>query len=271
MIRGLLSKTIRETALATWLFAMSLATLECMFATVLPTFMSQAAEQWLEVSFVRKIISGVLGADFEAATALVAAAAIAWSHPIVVTMLWAQGITTCTRLPAGEVDRGTIDTLLGLPVSRRRLYVLDTVVPLAGGVFIVVMGVVGSVIGRMFVEPELRFPMAGVHIVAVNLFSEYVLVAGAACLVSSLSSRRGRAIGVLFAFLLSSYVMHFLAPFWAFAKSLAPLNLLSYYQPMTILREGTWPIGDIAVLFGFGMAMWLAGAIVFTRRDICTV
>ncbi len=271
MNRGLLSKAIRETALATGLFAMALATLEGMFAVLLPTFMSEAAESWLQVSFVRKIISGVLGTDVVATTAVLAAAAIAWSHPIVVTMLWTHGITTCTRLPAGEVDRGTIDTLLGLPISRGWLYVLDTVVPFAGGVFIVVMGVVGSVIGRTFVEPELRFPVGAVHIVTVNLFAEYVLVAGAACLVSSLSSRRGRAIGVVFAFVLSSYVMHFLAPFWTFAESIAPLNLLSYYQPMTILRDGTWPIGDIAVLFGFGMAMWLAGAIIFTRRDICTV
>jgi len=271
LIGGLVSKTIREIALATWLFAMSLATMEGMFAAILPTFMSQAAEHWLQVSFVRKIISGVLGADVEAATAITAAAAIAWSHPIVVTMLWAQGIMTCTRLPAGEVDRGTIDTLLGLPVSRARLYVVDTLAPFLGGVFIVAMGVVGSVIGSRFVGPEQRFPTAVVHIITVNLFAEYVLVAGAACLVSSLSTRRGRAIGVVFAFVLASYVMHFLTPFWAFAKSIAPLNLLSYYQPMAILREGTWPIGDIAVLFGCGIAMWVAGAIIFNRRDICTV
>jgi len=188
-----------------------------------------------------------------------------------VTILWAHGIMTCTRLPAGEVDRGTIDALLGLPVSRTRLYVLDTLMPFLGGVFIVLMGVAGSMIASRFVVPDERFPTADVHMIAVNLFAEYVLVAGASCFVSSLSNRRSRAVGVVFAFLLISYVMHFLTPFWAFAKTFASVNLLSYYQPMTMLRDGTWPIGDIAVLFGVGMAMWLAGAIVFARRDICTV
>jgi len=271
LIRGLARKTVRETALVTWLIAMSLATLEGMFATILPSFMEQASEHWLEVSFVRKLIAGVLGTGFQEATINVVAAAIAWSHPIVLAMLWTHAMMTCTRLPAGEVDRGTIDTLLGLPVSRLRLYLVDTAVPFVEGAFIVVMGVIGSLVGIGFMQSHLKFPTEALPIVTINLYAMFVFVAGAACLVSSLSSRRGRAIGILLAYLLASYVMHFLAPFWTFAQALAPVNLLSHYQPMNVLRTGDWPVGDIVALAGLGAAMWLAGAVVFVRRDICTV
>ena len=49
------------------------------------------------------------------------------------------------------------------------------------------------------------------------------------------------------------------------------LGLLHYYRPLGILQGDEVPWGNMAVLVGFGLIMWTAGAVTFRRRDICTV
>jgi hypothetical protein len=97
-------------------------------------------------------------------------------------------------------------------------------------------------------------------------------VGGLAFLVSAVSDRRGRAIAVIFAILLASFLLNFLAQLWRPAEMVSFLSLLSYHKPLIVMRSGgAWPLGDMTVLFGFAVATWLAGGIWFARRDICTV
>ena len=59
---------------------------------------------------------------------------IGWVHPVVLAITWVDAIIATTRVPAAEVDRGTIDVLLGLPISRFNLFASETLVWLASGV-----------------------------------------------------------------------------------------------------------------------------------------
>ena len=90
-------------------------------------------------------------------------------------------------------------------------------------------------------------------------------------MVSSLSNRRGRAFGVVFAIVLVSFLVNFLAQLWEPARSLAFLSVLNYYRPLLILRDTSWPLTDMLVLVAVGGVLWLAGMLIFARRDICTV
>ena len=65
--------------------------------------------------------------------------------------------------------------------------------------------------------------------------------------------------------------LNFLAQFWEPAQSASFLSVLNYYTPLLILRDSGWPVGDMAVLVGCAVVFWVAGGIVFARRDICTV
>jgi ABC-2 type transport system permease protein len=198
--------------------------------------------------------------------------AIAWVHPVVLAIIWTHVIVFCTRVPAGEIDRGTIDVLFGLPASRWRVYLAETTVLIVSVVFLVALGYLGHRLGMLTTEWEAKPALGPLVAVTVNFFCLYLAVGGLAFLVSAVSDRRGRAIGVIFAILLASFLLNFLAQFWRPAELVSFLSLLNYHQPLVVMKaDGGWPIGDMTVLLGFGAVTWLAGGIWFARRDLCTV
>ena len=187
------------------------------------------------------------------------------------TLLVAHAIVFCTRMPAGEVDRGTIDVLLSLPVSRTRVYLCESVVWLASGVLVVAFGVLGHVVGGRYTGPDTVRTASELVIINVNLYCLYAAVGGMACLVSALSDRRGRAIGIVFGIVLASFLLNFLAPFSDRVAKVSFMSVLNYYKPVFILRDAAWPVSDVLVLSAAAGAFWLAGAVILARRDICTV
>jgi ABC-2 type transport system permease protein len=196
--------------------------------------------------------------------------AFVWVHPVVLAILWAASIIFCTRYPAAEIDRGTIDVLLGLPVSRRGVYLCETAGWLSAGLVILAFGAIGYLIGSRAMELEQRPALALVALVMVNLYGVYLAVGGLTCLVSSLSDRRGRAVAVIFAVVLASFLLNFLAQFWDPAKHLVFLSVLDYYQPAAILRDGAIAPADLIMLFAIGLTGWAAGLEITARRSICT-
>jgi len=161
--------------------------------------------------------------------------------------------------------------LLGLPVGRTRLYLYESLVWLGCGVFVLGCAVVGNTLGGFFAPPELRCSAPARLISALNLFGVYLAVGGVAWLASALSDRRGRAVGVLFGFLIAVLLLNYLAPFHKVAERLSTLSVLRYYRPVFIIRDGSWPALDLVILVAIGATFWLAGWAIFARRDICTV
>ena len=73
-----------------------------------------------------------------------------------------------------------------------------------------------------------------------------------------------------FTLVLASFLLNFLAQFWVPAERLAFLSVMHYYQAATILRDGTIPWSDLAVLLAFGIVMWVIAGEISARRSICT-
>jgi ABC-type transport system involved in multi-copper enzyme maturation permease subunit len=270
--RGLLLKSMRETAVATAILSAALLAIETILAAILPTLWNEFSGMLLQLEFFQTIIKALLGTDIGDVLGPEAIMAIAWVHPVVLAIIWTHAIVLCTRVPVGEVDRGTIDVLFGLPVSRWRVYLSETAVLAASGVFLIAVGLLGYRLGSLLSGSGSAPPLRPLMAVTANFYCLYLAVGGLACLVSAVSDRRGRAIAVVFAILLASFLLNFLAQFWRPAEIVSFLSLLSYHKPLVVMRgEGGWPLVDMAALFGFAAATWLAGGIWFARRDICTV
>jgi ABC-2 type transport system permease protein len=239
---------------------------------VLPKFGAQMSEQWLQMSFLRGIIQAMLGSELGDRMGPQMFQSMAWVHPVPLALVWAHATICCTRVPAGEVDRGTADVLLGLPVSRWDVFFSETFVWLLGGAAILLAAFVGNTLGGLNLPPGAGRPdMACLLIVLVNLFCLYGAVGGLAWLVSALSDRRGRAMTIVFVVLLTTFLLNYLAQFWAPAERLVFLSPLHYHRPVMVFGNGAWPWKDLAVLLGAGAAMWVAGGAIFARRDLCTV
>lgn len=271
-MRGLLTKSLRDAAVPVLILSLALLAVEVILGIVLPTVQADLSAQLLQMPFLRTILRALLGSDVGDVLAMETVIAITWVHPVVLAIVWTQAIVLCTRVPAGEVDRGTIDLLLGLPVSRWRVYLADTMVYALSGAVLLTMGVVGHTLGMLSVPAAQRPQAERLLSVMANLYCLYLAVTGLACAVSAFSDRRGRAIATIFGILLASFLLNFLAAFWQPAKAIAFLSLLDYYRPMIVLRTGAaWPLADMTVLLGFGVVTWTAGGLWFARRDICTV
>ncbi len=271
MNRGLIHKSLREVWPATLLCGAGLMAFEVLFTFFLRSFQDMIDVEILKIDFVRSFIEGLLGSDVGAAVSPKALDALALVHPLVLAVVWAHEITLCTRMPAGEVDRGTIDVLFGLPVSRWRVYVCESLVWVCAGMVVLGLGAAGYAIGHLAVDVKAQAGLETLFMVVVNMFALYLAVGGLAFLTSSLSSRRGRAVAVTFGIVLASFLLTFLAQFWEPAKTLEYLSVLKYYKPLLVIRDGAWPMGDIAVLTAAAVALWTAGGVFFSRRDICTV
>jgi len=197
--------------------------------------------------------------------------AFLWVHPTVLSIIWGHEVMYCTRMPAGEIDRGTVDFLLGLPVSRWKLFLAETIGWLVSGLIIICTGILGHVyVAQQFASKMQPSPVATLMILC-NLFSMYIAVGAIAFLISSMSDRRNKAMGIVFAILLISFLLNFLAQFWQPAKPWAQLSVLEYYRPATIIQTGNFPTHNITILLGIGFVCWLAAGIILRQRSICTV
>ncbi len=274
---GLLLKSLREVWLSTLLLGAAVGAIEAVFAYVLPTYFSEFAGQLIQIPFFQTVLKALLGIDMGDLAGPDAFTAMAWVHPVVLALVWAHAIVLCTRMPAGEIDRGTIDVLFGLPVSRWQAYRSDLAVLVAAGLAVLAMALLGNFIGSLWLEAERRPDAGGRLVVVANLFCLYLAVGGLTCLVSSLSTRRGRAVAIVFALLLGSFLLNFLAQLWGPAEHLSFLSLLKYYRPFPLLQvaaagsEGGGPLVDMAVLLAIAALCWTAGGLCLARRDISTL
>jgi hypothetical protein len=269
--RGVLYKAIREAAFTTCLLAIGLLAFHSALAMVLPTFQAQLAGGILSHPFVQNLLRGMLGSSLGDQIGPQAFRSIVWVHPVTLALLWAHEILFCTRLPAAEIDRGSIDVLLGLPVSRWQAYRSESLLWLVSGIVLVAAALTGNLAGSTIAGDVHRAPWPRLVMVVANLLALYVAVGGIAYLVSACSDRRGRAAGLVFAVVLLSFFLLVLGRFWAPARWFAWLGVLNYFRPHLILQCGDWPMVDMAVLVGVGLLAWTLGGYKLARRDICTV
>ena len=271
MNRGLIAKTIREAWLATCLYAAGFLAFEFLFAYVIPIFHKDLSEQWFQLEFVKNILKGLLGTEVGGLLDPGIITAIAWAHPMVLVLIWGHALTFCTRMPAGEIDHGTIDVWLGLPVSRFEVYMCESVVWLVSGLIVITSGLIGNALGGWTADqapPANPWQLLGL---IANLYALYLAVGGIAWAVSTLCDHRGVAVAILLGILITSFALSFLAQFSDVIRSASFLSILTYYRPLMVLRDSSAAWSDATILVGVGLVTWICGTVIFTRRDICTL
>jgi hypothetical protein len=270
-MRGLITKTLYEVWLPTLLFGLGLFVVKMILTFILPQIHEALGEVLHRLPFARAFLTILLGNTLGAEISSQSMQAFLFVHPVVLALVWAHAVTLCTRMPAAEIDRGTIDVLLSLPVSRRAVYWCESVIWIVCGALVLLMGLAGHLVAAPRMPDELRPELPRIMLVMVNLFSVYIAVGGIALFVSALSDHRGRAVACVFAILLASFLLNFIANFWQPAKRIAFLGILEYYRPAQVLQHGEFPLRDVVVLLGVGLVTWLAGGEILARRSITTV
>lgn len=271
MNRGVMLKAVYEMWAATLLCGVLLFAVEAILAYVMPIFQAQFSEALMQIRFIQSFVGAMLGVNASERLGPEAFLAFPWVHPVVLALVWAHALVLCTRMPAGEIDRGTVDLTLTLPVTRWGILRAESAVWLGAGSIVLVLGLAGNELGGRFIDAAGRPELGRSLIVLANLMCLYLAVGGLSWIVSAASSRRGPAIITVFLILLASFLLNFLAQFWTAAKRISFLGVLDYYRPLYVIRDGTVPWRDMGVLLSVAVVLWVAAGIIFSRRDVCTV
>ncbi|MCP4593552.1 MAG: ABC transporter permease subunit [bacterium] len=265
---GIIRKTARETLGLLIIVSASIVLFEILFVLAMAEFTEEFAYLWLNKPMFTRFAKLMVGADLGAEVSMTGAMTFGFAHPLLYALTWTFLLTTCSRVIVGEIERGTADLLLTLPVSRGSVYASVTVVWVIAGIPISVFPLVGVWLGGLIRPLNEPVDLARLAIVTVNLFAAYVMIGSVTMLVSSLVSRRGQAVGYVLAVLLSSFLLSFLAMFWSPAERLQFLSTMHYYRPLVAVRSGELPLADLAVLLGLAASCWGLGLWRYVRRDI---
>lgn len=270
-MKGLLRKIFVEVRWPVLIFGFGLAVILSVLTALVPRILRDMGALLGFLPWLRPIFTAMMGMDPQNLSPRQLMQAFLWVHPTVLSLIWAHELMYTSRIPAGEIDRGTVDFLLGLPVSRWKLYLAETLGFLVTGLTIIGLGYSGHFVTTLFLQPEMRpQTILTVYIVA-NLLAVYLAVGGLSFFVSSLCDRRGKAIGVMFAILLVSFLLNFLAQFWDPAKTIAVLSIMEYYRPAVIIQDQTFATKNVLTLSAIGFTAWAIGGVVFRKRSVCTV
>ena len=119
-MRGMLWKILHEVWLLTLVCGAGIFVIKALLTYVLPQVMAGMGEIFQQLPFVKPLLTALLGTEVGDEITEHTMQAFLWVHPVVLALIWGHEITLCTRMPAGEIDRGTIDVLLSWPLSRRK-------------------------------------------------------------------------------------------------------------------------------------------------------
>jgi ABC-2 type transport system permease protein len=213
---------------------------------------------------VRKVV----GQDALSMLTVRGAAAFGFNHPLVLVIMAIAAIMIPARHIAGEVENGTLELLLSLPIARVTLLLKLFATTALFLLIITAAGLASSlgsvaVFDRLSADTALR--LAGI---ACNLWLLFTFVASMALLLSTFGKETNpvalRAAGVTLVF----YLLHFLSSMWDALAFTQPFNVFTYFQP-TALMSGERSLGLNAVVLVVSIVVLVTGsAFQFDRRDV---
>ncbi len=268
MNRALVGKFVGDSRLPLSCVVVGIVGYAVLFVWAMQNLGAQLLEFLSSVQFLRQMLEMAYGIDLSGEVSSTILYAIAFSHPVVLALSWGMLITACTRVIAAEIDWGTADLVLSLPVSRPNVYASSVLDSLFCAVIVSFCPLLGVWIGIHLFEPTepvilSRFIAPSVNFLALNL-----AIAGITMLAASFTGRRAHAVAIVIGVALVCITMKFLEPFLPWLERIQFISPLNYYNPAESVRNATWPTSHIIALTAIGLATALIGLWQFRRKDI---
>ncbi|WP_455449061.1 ABC transporter permease subunit [Natrinema thermotolerans] len=166
---------------------------------------------------------------------------------------------------ADDVDRGRMDVLLSMPISRRRL-----VAERFGAMAVPIVGANLLPPLVVYVGAELiNHPIAAADVLAVHLLSiPYLFACAGIGLFASVVVDRAAlaqrvALGVTFALFLSESLLS-----GTDVEAVGAIAPMRYYDPNAVLLEGSYDLLGAGILVAMTVALLVASQAWFRRRDV---
>ncbi len=260
-------KAVRDLRWTTFWYALGLAIYIVFLASFYPTLERQREEFERMLQQYPEFLFRVFGIDperilFTSFAGFMYAETFSFIWPAVLLIFV---VLSGAATVAQEVERGTAEFWLSVPVSRARLLASKQLALLAGILAVVLTSALALAAGAAAFGGELTGRGLGQLVLVLASFG--VAFAGLATLASAFASERSKAAGVVGGIVLLMYLAWIVAGLAEEVRWLRYFSLLTAYDPQAaMLGELAWykPLVHLAV--GVGAA--LAALVVFARRDI---
>lgn len=265
MLASVFSKTLRDRLRAFRWWCLGTLAFVALYASVFPSVRGKQSLNDLVKNYPQAL-KGFIGFggnfDFVSGPGYLGAEVFSFWAPIVLT---AVAITAGSGAVAGEEERGTLDLLLSLPVSRARC-LLEKLAALLCEVFALafvlwILLVISSYADAMGVSAG----NLGAAVLCTFLFAlDFGLLA---LLIGAATGRRALAIGVSAALAVAADVLNALAPLASWLKEVRLASPFYYYSHGDPLRHGIG-VTDTLVLLAIAAVFAILAPLFFRRRDL---
>ena len=198
--------------------------------------------------------------------------ALAFVDPVVVLAATVWGITRGSDAVSGQLERGTMEMVLAAPVRRSAVFVTQALATTAAAALL--CGVLTAAVWAAVaagpwagqVAPERFLPAIA------NVFGLMVCMAGLAAAVSAGDGQRWSTVGLMCGFYVFSILAKLVGRLSGSFGWVGYLSILNAYEPQRLVSGGAeawWLLARYdAVLLGLGVVGYVAGAVIFSRRDL---
>lgn len=177
----------------------------------------------------------------------------------------AVGVTWGARVATDEIEAGTADILLSLPISRRRFMVTRILAEVCVLAVLVLVLAVSLIIGTPIVDMSVG--SARILAAAWSTGLTGLVFGSIGVVVGALSGRRSMSLGISLAFAIAAFVVYSLAPLVGFMEDINPFNPMQWTVGAESLKRG-FDVGYAITSLMFAAVMSSLAVIVFERRDI---
>jgi beta-exotoxin I transport system permease protein len=265
VLRSVFLKSLRDLRRGFAWWSVGLASMAALMVSVYPSVRDNAALNKLVQDYPEPL-KGFFGfggeLDYTSAAGYLGMELYSFIVPL---LLLIAAVAAGSGAIAGEEERGTLDLLLSLPVSRPRL-ALEKFAALAaesaalGVVLWLSLWIGARAVGMQIGAGKLAAATAGAVALAVA-YGSLALLAGCA------TGRRGLSIAIAAAAAVAAYLVNSLAPLVHAFDSVRQLSPFFHYAAGDPLRSGVDPF-HLLVLLAIAAAGAAASAVAVRRRDL---
>jgi ABC-2 type transport system permease protein len=265
MLRSVALKTLSDIARSLVWWSLGLVCLVALIIGVFPTVRDNETLNELAQNYpaaIKGLVSFGGIVDYTSGPGYLGSELFAFMVPL---LFLVAAIGTGARAIAGEEEHGTLDLLLAMPLSRRRL-VLEKLAALIGE--LVVLGLVlwlAVVVSARLVDLGVSARHAGAAVL--NVVALALAFGSIALLVGGATGHRARAIGITAALAVAAYLVNSLSTLVGFLDQIKEASPFFHYAATNPLRDGL-DAGHFLFLVAVAVVAGIAAPLVFERRDL---
>jgi len=182
-----------------------------------------------------------LGEELLAQFSVNGAVAFGYNHPIVLIFLAVIAIMLPAKHIAGEIENGTLESLLSLPITRFKLAFSLWFLSNLALLLVIVGGWLGSIAGLMIYPQVSELNFSFLFRIGMNLWLLTLAINAYTFLFSAFSRDGGKVTQRAAGLTLFFFFLNYTVKLWDKASFLKPVTIFTYYQPQALaMNQNLW-------------------------------